>query len=46
MKRKFRPLQAGEIARSFMDEDMEYLFIGESGAILPGNIAAKKSRGE
>jgi hypothetical protein len=36
MKREFRPLQAEEIARSFMDEGVEYLFIGKSGAILLG----------
>jgi hypothetical protein len=36
MKREFRPLQAEEIARAFMDEGVEYLFIGKSGAILLG----------
>ena len=36
MKREFRPLQAEEIARSFLDEGVEYLFIGKSGAILLG----------
>src|ERR1039458_1487346 len=36
MKREFRPLQAQEIARSFMDEGVDYLFIGKSGAILLG----------
>jgi hypothetical protein len=36
MKQEFRPLQAEEIARSFMDEGVEYLFIGKSGAILLG----------
>src|SRR5712671_196584 len=36
MNREFRPLQAEEIARSFMDEGVEYLFIGKSGAILLG----------
>jgi hypothetical protein len=36
MNREFRPLQAEEIARAFMDEGVEYLFIGKSGAILLG----------
>jgi hypothetical protein len=36
MKREFRPLQAEEIARAFLDEGVEYLFIGKSGAILLG----------
>ena len=36
MKREFRPLQAEEIARSFLDEGVEYLIIGKSGAILLG----------
>jgi hypothetical protein len=36
MTKEFRPLQAEEIARSFMDEGVEYLFIGKSGAILLG----------
>jgi hypothetical protein len=34
--REFRPLQAEEIARAFRREGVEYLFIGESGAILLG----------
>ena len=36
MNREFRPHQAEEIARSFMDEGVDYLFIGKSGAILLG----------
>jgi hypothetical protein len=36
MKQEFRPLQAEEIARAFLDEGVEYLFIGKSGAILLG----------
>ena len=36
MNREFRPLQAEEIARSFLDEGVEYLFIGKGGAILLG----------
>jgi hypothetical protein len=36
MTQEFRPLQAEEIARAFRDEDVEYLFIGKSGAILLG----------
>ena len=35
-RREFRPLQAEEIARAFHDEQVEYLFIGKSGAILLG----------
>jgi hypothetical protein len=34
--REFRPLQAEEIARAFSDEQVDYLFIGKSGAILLG----------
>jgi len=34
--REFRPLQAEEIARTFRDEGVDYLFIGKSGAILLG----------
>jgi hypothetical protein len=34
--REFHPLQAEEIARAFLDEDVDYLFIGKSGAILLG----------
>ncbi len=34
--REFRPLQAEEIARAFLDEQVNYLFIGKSGAILLG----------
>jgi hypothetical protein len=33
---EFRPLQAEEIARAFRREGVEYLFIGKSGAIVPG----------
>lgn len=37
MKRpEFRPAQAEEIARAFEAENVEYLFIGKSGAILLG----------
>jgi len=35
-RREFRPLQAEEIARAFRDENVDYLFIGKSGAILLG----------
>jgi hypothetical protein len=35
-RREFRPLQAEEIARAFHAEDVDYLFIGKSGAILLG----------
>ena len=34
--REFRPLQAEEIARAFNAEQVDYLFIGKSGAILLG----------
>ena len=34
--REFRPLQAQEIARAFNEEQVDYLFIGKSGAILLG----------
>jgi hypothetical protein len=36
MTKEFRPLQAEEIARAFLDEGVDYLFIGKSGAILLG----------
>jgi hypothetical protein len=36
MNREFRPLQAEEIARAFRDKEVDYLFIGKSGAILLG----------
>jgi hypothetical protein len=35
-RREFRPLQAEEIAKAFRDENVDYLFIGKSGAILLG----------
>jgi hypothetical protein len=35
-RREFHPLQAQEIARAFNDHEVEYLFIGKSGAILLG----------
>lgn len=35
-RREFRPLQAEEIARAFNEENVDYLFIGKSGAILLG----------
>lgn len=35
-RREFRPLQAEEIARAFNEEQVDYLFIGKSGAILLG----------
>jgi hypothetical protein len=35
-RRDFHPLQAEEIARAFREENVEYLFIGKSGAILLG----------
>lgn len=35
-RREFRPLQAEEIARAFQAEQVDYLFIGKSGAILLG----------
>ncbi len=34
--REFRPLQAEEIARAFNEQEVDYLFIGKSGAILLG----------
>lgn len=34
--REFRPLQAEEIARAFNEEQVDYLFIGKSAAILLG----------
>jgi hypothetical protein len=34
--RQFNPLQAEEIARAFAESNVEYLFIGKSGAILLG----------
>jgi len=36
MTREFHPLQAEEIARAFLDQGVDYLFIGKSGAILLG----------
>ena len=36
MSREFHPLQAEEIARAFLDEGVDYLFIGKSAAILLG----------
>jgi hypothetical protein len=33
---EFHPLQAQEIARAFCEEEVDYLFIGKSGAILLG----------
>ncbi len=33
---EFHPLQAQEIARAFLEEEVDYLFIGKSGAILLG----------
>ena len=33
---EFHPLQAQEIARAFLEEGVDYLFIGKSGAILLG----------
>jgi hypothetical protein len=35
-RREFRPLQAEEIARTFKEAGVDYLFIGKSGAILLG----------
>jgi hypothetical protein len=35
-RQDFHPLQAEEIARAFLTESVEYLFIGKSGAILLG----------
>ena len=35
-RKEFHPLQAQEIARAFHDADVDYLFIGKSGAILLG----------
>ena len=35
-RREFHPLQAGEIAGAFLEEGVDYLFIGKSGAILLG----------
>jgi hypothetical protein len=35
-RKEFHPLQATEIARAFKDENVEFLFIGKSGAILLG----------
>ena len=35
-RQEFHPLQAQEIARAFLDEGVDYLFIGKSGAILLG----------
>jgi hypothetical protein len=34
-RKEFHPLQAQEIARAFLEEGVDYLFIGKSGAILP-----------
>jgi hypothetical protein len=36
MTREFHPIQAEEIARAFLEEGVDYLFIGKSGAILLG----------
>jgi hypothetical protein len=35
-RQEFHPLQAQEIARAFLEEGVDYLFIGKSGAILLG----------
>jgi hypothetical protein len=35
-RKDFHPLQAEEIARAFLAEGVDYLFIGKSGAILLG----------
>jgi hypothetical protein len=35
-RREFQPLQAEEIAREFQNAEVDYLFIGKSGAILLG----------
>jgi hypothetical protein len=35
-RREFRPIQAEEIAAAFRNEEVDYLFIGKSGAILLG----------
>ena len=35
-RKEFHPLQAQEIARAFLEEGVDYLFIGKSGAILLG----------
>jgi hypothetical protein len=35
-RREFHPLQAEEIARAFNAQNVDYLFIGKSGAILLG----------
>ena len=35
-RKEFHPLQAEEIARAFLTEGVDYLFIGKSGAILLG----------
>ena len=35
-RREFHPLQAQEIAQAFHEEQVDYLFIGKSGAILLG----------
>ena len=35
-RKEFHPLQAEEIARAFQEEDVDYLFLGKSGAILLG----------
>jgi hypothetical protein len=35
-RQEFHPLQAQEIARAFLEEGVEYLFLGKGGAILLG----------
>jgi hypothetical protein len=35
-RNQFHPLQAQEIARAFQEHDVDYLFLGKSGAILLG----------
>jgi len=35
-RKEFHPLQAQEIARAFLEEGVDYLFIGKSAAILLG----------
>ncbi len=35
-RKEFHPFQAQEIARAFLEEGVDYLFIGKSGAILLG----------
>lgn len=41
-EQKFTPAQAKELAAAFAAEDVDYLFIGKSGAILRKRAAGRE----